>query len=166
MVELLNIRGKCSCLRAKPAHLSGHLPVDQDGNVLDILVQSRRHKQAAKRFFRKLLKGLQYVPRVIITDKLKSYGAAKREILPGVEHRQHKRLNNRAENSQQSTRLREKKMRRFKSAKHAQRFLAAFGPIAGYFQPRRHRLHAKEYRALLRGRFQAWNEVTGVKQAA
>ena len=64
--------------------------VDQDGNVLDILVQSRRNKQAAKRFFRKLLKGLQYVPRVIITDKLKSYGAAKREILPGVEHRQHK----------------------------------------------------------------------------
>src|SRR6202043_3385347 len=91
--------------------------VDQDGNVLDILVQSRRNKKAAKRFFRKLLKGLQYVPRVIITDKLKSYGAAKREILPGVEHRQHKGLNNRAENSHQPTRLREKKMRRFKSAR-------------------------------------------------
>ena len=59
--------------------------VDQDDNVLDILVQSRRNKHAAKKFFRKLLKGLQYVPRVIITDKLKSYGAAKREILPGVE---------------------------------------------------------------------------------
>jgi putative transposase len=66
--------------------------VDQDGNVLDILVQSRRNKKAAKRFFRKLLKELQYVPRVIITDKLKSYGAAKREILPGVEHRQHARV--------------------------------------------------------------------------
>jgi putative transposase len=66
--------------------------VDQDGNVLDILVQSRRNKKAAKRFFRKLLKGLQYVPRVIITDKLKSYGAAKRETLPGVEHRQHSRV--------------------------------------------------------------------------
>jgi putative transposase len=64
--------------------------VDQEGNVLDILGQSRRSRQAAKRFFRKLLKGLHYVPRVIITDKLKSYGAAKREILPGVEHRQHK----------------------------------------------------------------------------
>ncbi|GHO58326.1 hypothetical protein KSB_68010 [Ktedonobacter robiniae] len=62
--------------------------VDQDGNVLDILVQSQRNKQAAKKFFRKLLKGVQYVPRVIITDTLKSYGAAKREILPGVEHRQ------------------------------------------------------------------------------
>jgi putative transposase len=66
--------------------------VDQDGNVLDILVQSRRNTHAAKRFFRKLLKGVQYVPRVIITDKLKSYGAAKREILPGVEHRQHSRI--------------------------------------------------------------------------
>ena len=137
--------------------------VDQDGNVLDILVQSRRNKNAAKKFFRKLLKGLQYVPRVIITDKLKSYGAAKREILLGVEHRQHKGLNNRAENSHQPTRLREKKMRRFKSAKHAQRFLAAFGPIAGHFQPRRHRLRAGEYRAILQTRFQTWNEVTEVK---
>jgi putative transposase len=99
--------------------------VDQDGNVLDILVQGRRNKKAAKRFFRKLLKGLKYVPRVIVTDKLKSYGAAKREILPGVEHRQHKRLNNRAENSHQPTRLREKKMRKFKSAGQAQRFLSA-----------------------------------------
>jgi putative transposase len=99
--------------------------VDQDGNVLDILVQSRRHNQAAKRFFRKLLTGLQYVPRVIMTDKLKRYGAAKREILPGVEQRQHKRLNNRAENSHQPTRRREKNMRKFTSAKHAQRFLSA-----------------------------------------
>jgi putative transposase len=99
--------------------------VDQDSTVLDILVQSRRNKKAAKRFFRKLLKGLEYVPRVIITDKLKSYGAAKREILPGVEHRQHKRLNNRAENSHQPTRVQEKKMRKCKSAGQAQRFLSA-----------------------------------------
>lgn len=77
--------------------------VDQEGNVLDILVQRRRNKQAAKKFFRKLLKGLTYVPRVIVTDKLKSYGAAKRELLPGVEHRQHRYLNNRAENSHQPT---------------------------------------------------------------
>ena len=140
--------------------------VDQDGNVLDILVQSRRNKKAAKRFLRKLLNGWQYVPRVIITDKLKSYGAAKREILPGVEHRQHKGLNNRAENSHQPTRLREKKMRRFKSAKQAQRFLSAFGPIAGHFQPRRHLLHAGEYRTLLQARFQQWNEVTEVKKVA
>ena len=140
--------------------------VDQHGNVLDILVQSQRNKKAAKRFFRKLLRGLQYVPRVIITDKLRSYDAAKREILPEVEHRQHKGLNNRAENSHQPTRLREKKMRRFKSAKQAQRFLSAFGPISGHFQPRRHRLRAGEYRAILQGRFLVWNEVTRVKQAA
>ena len=140
--------------------------VDQDGNVLDILVQSRRNKKAARRFFRKLLKGFHYVPRVIITGKLKSYGAAKREILRSVEHRQHKGLNNRAENSHQPTRLREKKMRRFKSAKQAQRFLSAFSLIAGHFQPRRHRLRAREYRAILQDRFHTWNEVTGVKQGA
>jgi putative transposase len=73
--------------------------VVRQGNVLDILLQSRRNKRAAKKFFRKLLKGCQYVPRVLITDKLASYGAAKKEVLPSVEHRQHKRLNNRAENS-------------------------------------------------------------------
>ena len=72
--------------------------VDQDGVVLDILVQRRRDGNAAKRFFRRLLKGLQYVPRVIVTDKLKSYGVAHREFLPRVEHRQSRYLNNRAEN--------------------------------------------------------------------
>ena len=100
--------------------------VDQDGHALDILVQRQRDKQAAKRFFRKLLKGLTYVPRVIITDKLKSYGAALREILPSVEHRQHRSLNNRAENSHQPTRQRERQVQRFKPAGHAQRFLAAY----------------------------------------
>ena len=75
--------------------------VDQHGNVLDILVQSRRNKAAAKKFFRKLLKRCQYLPRVLITDTLGSYAAAKKEILPSVEQRQHKRLNNRAENSHQ-----------------------------------------------------------------
>jgi putative transposase len=140
--------------------------VDQHGNVLDILVQSHRNKKAAKRFFRKLLKGLHYVPRVIITDKLKSYEAAKREILPGVEHRQHKGLNNRAENSHQPTRLREKKMRRFKSGGHAQRFLSAFGPIYGHCKSRRHRLNASNHRALMQRQFQEWNEVTGVQTAA
>ncbi|EFH84443.1 Integrase catalytic region [Ktedonobacter racemifer DSM 44963] len=84
--------------------------VDQHGNMLDILVQSRRNKQAAKKFFRKLLKRLKYAPRVIITDKLASYAAAKKEILPSVEHRQHKGLNNRAENSHQPTRQRERTM--------------------------------------------------------
>jgi putative transposase len=140
--------------------------VDQDGNVLDILVQSRRNKQAAKKFFRKLLKGCQYVPRVIITDKLKSYGAAKREILPGVEHRQHRYLNNRAENSHQPTRQRERRMQGFKSPGHAQRFLAAYGLIAQHFRPRRHRWSAPEYRQEMQQRYQVWGEITGVRVAA
>ena len=140
--------------------------VDQDGTVLDILVQSRRNKQAAKQFFRKLLKGCQYVPRVIITDKLKSYGAAKREILPGVEHRQHRYLNNRAENSHQPTRQRERRMQRFKSPGHAQRFLSAYGPIAQHFRPRRHRWSAPAYRQELQQRVQVWGEITGTALAA
>src|ERR671932_499007 len=140
--------------------------VDQDGHVLDILVQSRRNKQAAKKFFRKLLKGLTYVPRVIITDKLKSYGAAKRDILPDVEHRQHRYLNNRAENSHQPTRQRERTMRRFKSARHVQRFLAAYGPIAAHFRPKRHRLSAAHYRQRRQQRFQTGQEVTGVRVAS
>src|SRR5437867_9140965 len=140
--------------------------VDQDDNVLDILVQSRRNKKAAKKFFRKLLKGLQYVPRVIITDKLKSYSAAKREILPGVEHRQRKGLNNRAENSHQPTRLREYRMQGLKSAGHAQRFLSAYGPIAQPFRPRRHLLSASAYRAEMRNRFESWAEITGTERAA
>jgi putative transposase len=81
--------------------------------VLDILVTQRRNKEAAKRFFLKLLKGLKYEPRVIITDKLRSYGAALREVLPHVEHRQHKDLNNRAENSHRPTQRREKVMQKF-----------------------------------------------------
>ncbi len=116
--------------------------VDQDGNVLDILVQRRRNKVAARKFFRKLLKSCRYVPRVMITDKLGSYEAAHKDVMPSVEHHRHRRLNNRAENSHQPTRQRERMMRRFKSAGHAQRFLAAFGPIRGHFCPRRHRLKA------------------------
>ena len=87
--------------------------VDQDGDVLDILVQSKRDKGAAKKFFRKLLKGLRYVPRMIITDKLRIYSAAKSEMLPSAEHYQDMRQNNRAENSHQATGLWEHLMRRF-----------------------------------------------------
>ncbi len=136
--------------------------VDQEGNVLDILVQSRRNQAAARKFFRRLLKDLAYVPRVIIIDKLASYGAARRAVLPSVEHRQHKRLNNRAENSHQPTRERERRMRRFKSPGHAQRFLAAYGPIAGHFRPRRHRLTAAAYRETRAERFATWRAVTGI----
>jgi putative transposase len=140
--------------------------VDQQGHVLDSLVQRRRNKQAAKKFFRKLLKGLRDVPRVIITDKRTSYGAAKQEMLPGVEHRQHRYLNNRAENSHQPTRQRERRMQGFTSPGHAQRFLSAYGPIAQYFRPRRHRLSASAYRQEMRHRFESWAEITGTERAA
>jgi putative transposase len=135
---------------------------DQDGTVLDILVQPKRDKRAAVRFLRQLLKDLAYVPRVVITDKLASYGAALREVLPSVEHRRHKGLNNRAENSHQPTRERERRMRRFKDPGHAQRFLAAYGPIASHFRPRRHRLAADAYRETRDERFATWRAVTGV----
>jgi putative transposase len=117
--------------------------VDQDGVVLDILVQPRRDGNAAKRFFRRLLKGLQYVPRVIVTDKLQSYGVAHRQLLPKVEHRQSRYLNNRAENSHRPTRGRERQMQRFKSPKQAQDFLFAHAFIHGHFQPRRYLLTAE-----------------------
>jgi putative transposase len=100
------------------------------------------------------------VPRVLITDQLASYEAAQRELLPGVEHRQHKRLNARAENSHQLTRQRERTMRRFKSVGQAQRFLSAFGLIQGHFRPRRHRFTATAYRAERQRRFLTWREVT------
>ena len=140
--------------------------VDQDGNVLDVLVQRERNKKAAKKFFKKLLKGLQYAPRVIITDKLRSYSAAKEEVLPNVEHRRHKGLNNRAENSHQPTRERERRMQRFKSPGHAQKFLSAYSFIASHFRPRRHLLPAPDYRRKLRQRFVIWREVTGLRRAA
>ncbi len=140
--------------------------VDQDGHVLDVLVQSRRDRQAAKRFFRKLLKGLRYVPRVLITDKLKSYAAAKAQIMPGVEHRQHKGLNNRAELSHQPTRQRERQMRRYKSPRHAQRFLSAHGPINNVFRCQRNRLSAQQYRHVRTQAFSLWNEVTDVAKNA
>ncbi len=93
--------------------------VDQDGHVLEILVQSRRDKAAATKFLRTLLKGRTYVPRVVLTDTLASDGAAMRDVLPRVEQRQHQRPNNRAENVHQPTRERERRMRRFKSRGHA-----------------------------------------------
>jgi putative transposase len=133
--------------------------VDQDGDVLDILVQSRRNAAAAKRFFRKLLKGLQYVPRVLVTDKLGSYQVAHRELMSSVEHRRSKYLNNRAQNSHQPTRVRERVMKRFASPGQAQRFLSAFGSIGQHFRPRRHLMGAPHWRHEMTGRFAVWNEI-------
>ena len=99
---------------------------------------------------------------MLITDKLKSYAAAKKQIMPGVEHRQHKGLNNRAELSHRPTRQREKQMRRFKSPGHAQRFLSAHGPINNALRCQRNRLSAQRYRHVRANAFSLWNEVTGV----
>jgi putative transposase len=140
--------------------------VDQDGHVLDSLVQRRRDTHAAKQFFRKLLKGLTYVPRVIITDQLNSYGAALRDILPRVEHRQHRDLNNRAEHSHQPTRQRERRRQRFKSPSHAQRVLSADGSIVSHVRPQRHRLSPPMSRQEMRQRFQTWPAMTGSARAA
>jgi putative transposase len=99
--------------------------VDQDGVVLDILVPGRRDAKAAKRLFKRLLKGLQYAPRGIVTDRLRSYGAASRHVVPDVEPRQSRYLTNRAANSHRPTRRRERQMQRFKSPEQAQDFLSA-----------------------------------------
>ncbi|GEO15863.1 IS6 family transposase [Microvirga aerophila] len=139
--------------------------VDQHGAVLDILVQSRRNAKAAKRLLRKLLKKQGIAPRVMITDKLASYAAAKREVMPGVEHRQHKGLNNRAENSHQPTRRRERIMKRFKSAGQAQRFLSVHDQVANLFRRSTHSKAADHRRARARA-FQAWTEITGVVTVA
>nr|WP_107430734.1 IS6 family transposase [Streptomyces sp. CB01580] len=135
--------------------------VDADGNVLDILLQNRRDKAAARRFFRCLLKTTCSVPRVVVTDKLRSYGAAHREVMPSVEHRSHKGLNNRAENSHQPTRQRERAMKGFRSAGGAQQFLAVFSGISPHFRPRRHLMTAAHYRTEMTTRFAIWDQVTG-----
>jgi len=140
--------------------------VDQHGNVLDVLVTSRRNAAAARRFFRKLLTGLQYVPRVLITDNLGSYQVAHRELMSSVAHRRSRYLNNRAENSHQPTRQRERAMKRFTSVRHAQRFLSAFSGISAHFRPRRHRLSATDWRTEIAERFAVWHQVTAPAAAA
>ena len=140
--------------------------VDQHGSVLDVLIQSHRNGDAAKRLFRKPLKGMQYVPRVIVTDKLTSYSIAHRDSLASVEHRRSKYLNYRAENSHQPTRQRERAMKRFKSVARAQRFLSAFSSISPHFRPRRHRLTVPEWRTEMADRFAVWREVTASGVAA
>jgi putative transposase len=134
--------------------------VDQDGTVLDILVQSKRDAKAAKRFMAKLMKKQCRVPRVLVTDKLRSYRVAHRELMSSVEHRSHKGLNNRAENSHQPTRQRERAMKYFRSPGAAQKFLSSFSAISPHFRPRRHLMTAPEYRAEMHHRFTAWNQIT------
>ncbi len=130
--------------------------VDQNGITIDILVQPKRDRWAALRFFRRLLCAAGGVPRVIITDKLRSYAAAKRRILPQVEHRQSRYLNNRCENSHQPTRTRERQMKRFQSPEQAQRFLSTFESINTAFRFRRHLLSTACHRRRLTHALQLW----------
>src|SRR5919199_1501457 len=134
--------------------------VDQSGMVLDVLVQSGRDKRAAKRLLRKLLKRQCRSPRVMITDKLASYAAAKKDLVPGVEHRRHKGLNNRAENSHQPTRWRERQMKRFKSPGQVQRFLSAHDQINNLFHLHRDHISANQYKAARSQAFEVWADIT------
>ena len=136
--------------------------VDQDGDELDILVQKRRNKKAAMKFFKKLLKGQQATPLKIVTDKLRSYSAAKREIMSSVNHSTEQYENNRCELSHQPTRQQERQMRRFKSQGQAQRFLACHGVVNNLFRLSRHQMQAHHYRIL---RDRAFSELARVSCA-
>ena len=140
--------------------------VDQHGVVLDILVQDRRNATAAKRFFKRLLAGLKYKPKRLVTDGLRSYGVAQREVLPEVKHRTSRYLNNRAENSHRPTRCRERQMQRFKSAAQAQRFLSFHAMIYGHFRPWQHLMTTIEYRNARAKAFRIWRQETCVQIAA
>jgi putative transposase len=134
--------------------------VDQDGDVIDILVQKHRNARAAKRFFRKLLKGQGSEPWHLVTDKLRSYAAAHRSVMPSVAHDTEQYANNRAEVSHQPTRQRERLMRRFKSAGQAQRFLSVHGVVQNLFRLGRHHLRSVNYRLLRDRSFKEWSAAT------
>jgi putative transposase len=136
-----------------PSHNWLWRAVDRDGLVLDLLVQKRRNQEAAERFLRRVLDGEEQAPRVVVTDKLASYPPALRRVLPGVEHRRHNGLNNRAENSHRPVRKRERVLQRFKSPKHAQRFLEPCSAVCNHVRPRRHLLAASDYHQLRQTRF-------------
>jgi len=140
--------------------------VGQHGVVLDILVQDRRNATAAKRFFKRLLAGLKFKPKQLVTDGLRSYGAARREVMPEVRHRTGRHLNNRAENSHRPTRRRERQMQRFKSPAQAQRFLSVHAMICGHFRPRRHLMPAADYRRARAKAFRIWRQETRAQMAA
>jgi len=139
--------------------------IDSNGDVLDILVQSRRNTRAAKRFFRKLFKEYGR-PRVVITDKLGSYSEALKSLAPGIDHRRHKGLNNRSEGSHRPTRRREKIMARFKSPGQAQLFLSVHDQVQIVFRPRRHKLSAHAYRQSRSDAHSIWDDITCELKAA
>ena len=130
--------------------------MDQDGEVVDVFLQTRRHGAAAKRFFKRLLKVHRKEPRKIITDFLRSYGVAHRELIPETIHDTSRYANNRAELSHQPTRVRERGMRGLKSIQQAQRFLGVHAAIYNVFNLGRHLISAKHYRSLRMGAFASW----------
>ena len=134
--------------------------VDEDGDVLDILMQSHRNRRAAVRFFRKLLKTQGRIPRRLITDQLRSYAAACRTVMPSVVHVTDQYANNRAEVSHQPTRQRERQMRRFKSAAQLQRFASVHGIVQNLFRVSRHLLRSAHHRLLRTRAFVEWDAVT------
>jgi putative transposase len=131
--------------------------VDQDGEVVDVYLQARRDGAAAKRFFKRLLKSHGCEPRKIVTDKLRSYGVAQRELMPDVIHSTEQYENNRAEQSHEPTRVRERGMRRFKSPRQAQRFLGAHAAVSNLFNLGRHLVRAQHYRNLRVSAFAEWS---------
>lgn len=130
--------------------------VDQDGEVVDVFLQSRRDGATAKRFFKRLLRNHGNEPRKIVTDKLKSYGVAHRELVPESIHDTSQYANNRAELSHQLTRIRERGMRRFKSTQQAQRFLGVHAAVYNLFNLGRHLISAKNYRIFRDNAFASW----------
>ncbi len=136
--------------------------VDQDGEIIDVFLQPRRDGAAAKRFFRRILKAHQGEPRRIVTDKLRSYGVAHRELMPDVIHDTSQYANYRAELSHQPTRVRERGMRRFKSPRQAQRFLSIHAAIYYLFNLGRHLVSAIHYRLLRQGAMLSWRQATTV----
>ncbi|MCH8262350.1 MAG: IS6 family transposase [Proteobacteria bacterium] len=136
--------------------------VDQDGEVVDVFLQARRDGKAAKRFFKRLLKNHHEEPRKIVTDKLRSYGVAHRELIPDTIHDTAQYANNRAEVSHQPTRVRERGMRRFKSMQQAQRFLSVHAVVYNLFNLGRHLVSAKNYRMLRQRAFASWNYAAAV----
>ena len=130
--------------------------VDQDGEVIDVFLQSRRDGAAAKRFFKRLLRGHGGEPREIVTDKLRSYGVAQRELIPETIHNTARYANNRAELSHQPTRVRERVMRRFKSRAQAQRFLTVHAAVYNLFNLGRHLVSAAHYKKLRIDAFGQW----------
>ena len=131
--------------------------VDQDGEVVDVYLQGKRDGAAAKRFFKRLLRSHGSEPRKIVTDKLRSYPVAHRELMPDVIHTAEQYENNRVEQSRESTRVRERGMRRFKSMWQAQRFLGAHAVVSNLFNPGRHLVRAYHYRNLRMGAFREWS---------